>query len=240
MRKGKKPKQLKIIPILVFISLSFLATLFYIFLSDIQIVPILLKNYINSGNSFFFPYIPHINIFWFLPEKHQIIHLHIGQVLDLIIIYNIISYIETNAYHYVKMAIINGDIQKYNCEELELSKRKEKRNLLFPNLKEFLDRENETRYIFENMDSDSTEKQINLINKRNPFNYQLKCLKSKILNNLYIKNSNFISNKPYNNFLFFLTRPSFKDSWMLHPIKNFFPLLKTNNFTYYNKIKQKK
>jgi len=236
MRTSKKPKQLKIIPILIFITLSFLATLFYIFLKDIQIVPILLKNYIDSGNSIFFPYIPHINIFGFLPEKDQVC-LNIGQLLDLIIIYNIISYIETNSYHYIKMAIINGDIQKFNYEELEPNKYKERNNSIFPNPEENLDLENEIRYFFEELSLNSTKKQCKLNKKRNFFNYHLKSLRFKILNQLYNNNSKLILTKYYNNFPFSLFYSSFKDSWIFHPIYYYFPL-KANNFTYYNKIKQ--
>ncbi|HEY0089290.1 MAG TPA: hypothetical protein VGB37_10625, partial [Candidatus Lokiarchaeia archaeon] len=118
MRTSKKPKQLKIIPLFIFSTLSFIATLFYIFLKDIQILPILLKEYIDSGNSIFIPYIPYINVFWFLSEKNQVIRLSIGQLLDLIIIYNIISYIETNLYHYIKFSIFNGNIQNFNYLEL--------------------------------------------------------------------------------------------------------------------------
>ena len=240
MRTSKKPKQLKIIPLFIFITLSFIATIFYIFLKDIEIVPILLKEYIDSGNSIFIPYIPYINVFWFLSEKNQVIRLSIGQLLDLIIIYNIISYIETNLYHYIKFSIFNGNIQNFNYLELNFNKYKEKNHSLFTNPEEYLDLESETRYIFEDKSLNSTEKQCNLNKKRNIFKYQLKSLRFKInqiQNHLHDKNSKFILTKSYNNFSIFLNYSIFKDSWILCPIYYYFPL-KANNFTYYNKIQQ--
>jgi len=240
MRTSKKPKQLKIIPIFIFITLSFIATIFYIFLKDIEIVPILLKEYIDSGNSIFIPYIPYINIFWFLPEKNQVIRLSIGQLLDLIIIYNIISYIETNIYHYIKFSIFNGNIQNFNFMELDFNKYKEKDYGIFRNPEEYIDLENESNYYFEDIVLNSTREKCKLNDKKGLLINQLKNFKykiNKIRNRLYRKNSEFLLNKYDVNIRISLFYSTFKDSWMLSPIYYYFPL-KAINFTYYNKIQQ--
>jgi len=79
------------------------------FLRDVPVLLSLLEKYFTSGNSFFFPFITNINILWFLPEKYQIISLSIGQLIDILIIINIISYIDSSFYHYVKNICLNNE-----------------------------------------------------------------------------------------------------------------------------------
>ena len=136
MLKHKKLNELRIISIIIFISSSFLIICTYTFLNDIPLISSLLKDYLISGNSFFFPTLPKINILWFLPKKYQIIRLSIGQCIDIIIVLNLTCYIESLIYHYIKWTILNKEPQillfldsyylgSYNknselCEEFEL------------------------------------------------------------------------------------------------------------------------
>lgn len=109
MNKCNRLNNLKIILILVFITSFFLNSLIYVFLTDVPVLISLLEKYFTSGNSFFIPIIPNINILWFLPEKYQIIWLSIGQLIDIFIFINLISYIDSSFYHYVKSVCLNKD-----------------------------------------------------------------------------------------------------------------------------------
>ena len=89
MTSYKKLNELKVIPLIIFLTSSFLIIFTYISLSDIPLISSILKDYLISGNSFFFPTLPTINIFWFLPKKFQTLPITIGQFIDLIIILNL-------------------------------------------------------------------------------------------------------------------------------------------------------
>ncbi len=109
MKNHNRLKKLKIILILVFITSFFLVSLIYMFLRDVPVLLSLFEKYFTSRNSFFFPFIPNINILWFIPEKYQIFPLSIGQLIDILIIINIISYIDSSFYHYVKNICLNNE-----------------------------------------------------------------------------------------------------------------------------------
>ena len=79
------------------------------FLKDVPVLLSLLEKYFTSGNSFFFPFIPNINVLWFFPEKYQIICLSIGQLIDIFIVINLITYIDSSFYHYVKNVCLNNE-----------------------------------------------------------------------------------------------------------------------------------
>lgn len=136
MTRSKKLNELRVIPLIILLSSSFLIILTYILLSDMPLISSLLEDYIISGNSFFFPTLPNINILWFLPKKYQILPITIGQCVDLIIILNFTCYVESLIYHYIKWTILNNDCQVFfgfdsfffnatnknseMCEEVEL------------------------------------------------------------------------------------------------------------------------
>lgn len=109
MLKGKKLNKLKIIVILVFFFVYFLNTISYIFLKDIPVLSSSYNYYINSGNSFFFPSLPYINLLWFLPKKYQMFQFSLGHLIDIFIIINLIPCIETGVYHYIKRVCLNED-----------------------------------------------------------------------------------------------------------------------------------
>ena len=111
MRSSEKLKELRVIPLIIFLSSSFLIIFTYLFLRDIPVMSSLLQDYIISGNSLFFPTLPKTNILWFLPKKFQIFPITIGQCIDLIIILNLTCYVESLIYHYIKWTILNKNCQ---------------------------------------------------------------------------------------------------------------------------------
>lgn len=109
MQNDKKLKNLKIILILVFISSCFPITFINIFLGDIPFLSSLLKQYITSGKSIFFPSLPYINLLQFIPDQYQIIQFTMGQLIDIVIVANFFCYLDTIFYHYVKSAFLNEE-----------------------------------------------------------------------------------------------------------------------------------
>ena len=63
----------------------------YLFMRDIPMLNSLFVNYVNSGTSIFFPYLPYSNIIFNFSTSH---------LFDIIIIINIISVLERIGYHY--------------------------------------------------------------------------------------------------------------------------------------------
>lgn len=123
MTSNKKLNELRVIPLIIFLTSSFLIIFTYMLLSDIPLISSLLKDYLISGNSFFFPTLPTINILWFLPKKFQIIPITIGQCIDLIIILNLTCYVESLIYHYIKWTILNKDPEGIFCYFLSYNNR---------------------------------------------------------------------------------------------------------------------
>lgn len=106
-----KLKILKIVLILVVIF-SYLPSIFiFIYLRDVPILSSVLTDYITSGKSIFIPILPYINILGFLPQKSQTIQFSLGHLIDIIIIYNIIIYIDSGLYHYIRQAFLNEETQ---------------------------------------------------------------------------------------------------------------------------------
>ena len=120
---NRKLNELTVVPLIIFLSSSFLIIFTYILLSDIPLISSHLEDYIISGNSFFFPTLPTINIFWFLPNKFQIFPITIGQCIDLIIILNLTCYVESIIYHYVKWTILNKDHEGFSYYYFSYNKR---------------------------------------------------------------------------------------------------------------------
>ncbi|MFX1275382.1 MAG: hypothetical protein ACFFAH_03015 [Promethearchaeota archaeon] len=109
MQNDKKLKNLICILILVFISSCFPITFINMFLGDIPFFSSLLKEYFTSGKSIFFPSLPYINILEFIPKEYQIIQFSMGQLIDIVIIFNFFCYLDTLFYHYVKSAFLNEE-----------------------------------------------------------------------------------------------------------------------------------
>ena len=123
MSNNKILNELRVIPLIIFLTSSFLIIFTYMFLSDIPLISSLLEDYIISGNSFFFPTLPTINMLWFLPKKYQILPITISQCIDLIIILNLTCYVESLIYHYFKWTILNKDPEGFLCFYLSYDNR---------------------------------------------------------------------------------------------------------------------
>ncbi len=123
MTSHKKFNELRVIPLIIFLTSSFLIIFTCILLSDIPFISSILKDYLLSGNSFFFPTLPTINILWFLPKKFQIFPITIGQCIDLIIILNLTCYVESLIYHYIKWTILNRASEGFFCYFLSYNNR---------------------------------------------------------------------------------------------------------------------
>jgi hypothetical protein len=69
-------------------------------LRDISSLNSFLNDYFSSGRSIFLPFLPYSNLLWFLPKGDQIIKFSTGQLIDIILLINIIAFIERSGYHY--------------------------------------------------------------------------------------------------------------------------------------------
>jgi hypothetical protein len=108
VQDDKKFKKLKVILILIFIFLCIPVTLLYLFLRDVSVLSFFFNNYIGSGNSFFIPFLPKINLLWYLPKPFSMISFSLGHLIDIIILINIIGYLQSSIYHYfVKKVYLN-------------------------------------------------------------------------------------------------------------------------------------
>jgi len=137
--KSKKISILRIFILLIFIF----AILFIIIFETISRYFLLFSfssDFINSGNSFFIPSLPYINVFWFLPENYKFIRFSLGNLIDIVIIFNLYCYIDTCIYHYYKNAYLNDenqvliDFYSYISNDKEIYTSKE---LFFPNQSNF-------------------------------------------------------------------------------------------------------
>jgi len=72
------------------------------FLKDIPLLSSLIKEYIESGDSFFIPSIPNNNLLINITEKFPNANFTVGHLIDLIIMINLVFYIESSIYHYIK------------------------------------------------------------------------------------------------------------------------------------------
>lgn len=72
----------------------------YLFLRDIPMLNSLFVNYVNSGTSIFFPYLPYSNIVFNFSTSH---------LIDIIIIINIISVLERTGYQYYMNVCLKKD-----------------------------------------------------------------------------------------------------------------------------------
>lgn len=109
----KKLIKLKVILILCFIGLIFPVSLISMVLKDVSVLHSSYNNHIISGNSFFIPFLPNVNLLGFLPEKYQIIQFSLGHLIDIIIIANIFHWIRITVYHYYKKVCLFGEPQLF-------------------------------------------------------------------------------------------------------------------------------
>ena len=92
--------------IILFLVASIPITFIYVFFKDFFILTSLFSNYINSGNSFFLPFLSYNNILFQFTTGH---------LIDIIIIINIIGFFERIGYHYyVKVCLKNNYFEMYS------------------------------------------------------------------------------------------------------------------------------
>jgi len=88
-------------------------------LKDLPVISSVIKEYIESGKSFFLPSIPYYNLLIEISQRFPNANFTTGHLLDLIIIINLVFYIESSIYHYLKKVYFNGGIFSY-CESSSL------------------------------------------------------------------------------------------------------------------------
>lgn len=91
MHSTRKISILKRISIVLFFIACVPITFIYLFLRDILLLNSLFNDYINSGTSLFLPFLPYNNI---------VFQFSTGHLIDIIIIINIITFIESSGYQY--------------------------------------------------------------------------------------------------------------------------------------------
>ncbi|MBN2150736.1 MAG: hypothetical protein JW839_04730 [Candidatus Lokiarchaeota archaeon] len=67
----------------------------------ISVLPFL-ASYIDAGKSFFLPFVPQFNLFFFLPDEAQVLPFTIGHLIDFIIVVNIIIALNPIAFPFYK------------------------------------------------------------------------------------------------------------------------------------------
>ena len=112
------------------ILLVFLAcipiTFIYMFLRDISMLNSLFIDYVNSGSSLFLP---------FLPSSNIVFQFSTGHLIDIIIIINIITFIQRSAYqYYVKICLKRNYFEIYSNPYLPESEETQEVSFLNSNL----------------------------------------------------------------------------------------------------------
>ena len=112
-------KKFGMLSVLTFIFICLPIAFIFIFLRHIPIIFSLIEDYVNSGSSFFIPFIPNINLLGFLPERGPTIGLTLGQLIDIIIMINLFAYIESSIYHFFKKKYLNEELQEIKVRIME-------------------------------------------------------------------------------------------------------------------------
>jgi len=107
MYSTQKKSILKRIPIILFFLACVPITLIYMFFRDFTLLNSLFNDYFNSNTSFFLP---------FLPNSKIIFQFSTGHLIDIIIIINIITFIERSGYQYYVNAFLKKDYLEIYAE----------------------------------------------------------------------------------------------------------------------------
>jgi hypothetical protein len=101
-QKIAKLKKISIIPILIAtVPFAFI----YLFLRDIPFLRSLFIDYVDSGNSLFFP---------FLSSTTIVFQFTTGHLIDILIVGNIIAFLERGGYHYVNVCLKRNYLVVYS------------------------------------------------------------------------------------------------------------------------------
>ncbi|MFW9898121.1 MAG: hypothetical protein ACFFDO_02525 [Candidatus Thorarchaeota archaeon] len=224
----------KIIPILVFIFSYFVTTFIYMFIRDVSVLFSLLNDYATSGNSFFIPTLPYLNVLWFLPEKYQTIQLSLGHLIDIIIIFNLFCYVDTGFYHYFKKAFLNGEDQIFFY--IDLSVLGSKGNIYGSSQDPdiiFRLKEESIYYSDDKLFGINIERNCRLNERNDNFYNHLRRKRygyNIIQNRIFQIKYNFTSYNRYSNLRVSCNHSVFERFWIYHS-KNYYPYPKINNFT---------
>ena len=101
----------KFCSILIILLLLCILSFIFIFIifKDLTILVSFFYDYIDSGKSIFIPLLPKINIIFFIPGADQITKFTYGHLIDIILLINITTWLESSFYHYfIKKFMYNG------------------------------------------------------------------------------------------------------------------------------------
>ncbi|MEX2684130.1 MAG: hypothetical protein Q6373_021350 [Candidatus Sigynarchaeota archaeon] len=102
MNQKDKINIYKAVPLLFAFTFALILFVFFFCVKEtISALP-LFASYIDAGNSVFLPFIPRVNLLFFLPESAQVLPFTIGHLIDFIIIVNLIVVVNPVAYPYYK------------------------------------------------------------------------------------------------------------------------------------------
>lgn len=233
---SKKLIKLKVILILGFICLLLPVSLLSMVLKDVPVLSSIFNNYVSSGNSFFIPFLPNVNLLGFLPEKYQIIQFSFGHLIDIIIIANIFHWILSSIYHYYKKFCLFGEPQLFTRINLFL---------LSPKGKDYR-RPQDSDIVFglrDNSRENFIDKFLNAIetksigNERTDMSYDnlsiIRFRNNNIQNRLFHKKSEFSLKTLYKNLRLFCYHSNIEKNLIFHS-KNHYHYPVINNFTDFN------
>lgn len=107
MNSTKKISLFKRIQLILFFLACVPITIIYLFFRDLTLLNSIFNDYINSSASFFLPFLPNYNI---------IFEFSTGHLIDIIIIINIIAFIERSGYEYYVNAFLKKNYLEIYAE----------------------------------------------------------------------------------------------------------------------------
>ena len=189
----------------------------------------MLNHYITSGNSFFIPSLPNINVLGFLPEEYQI-QFSFGHLIDILIIINLYCFIDTSLYHYFKRIYLNGETKIFNEIDSYFFGFNGKLYDLYQDPDIIFGFRDELKYYLDDKRIDVIER-IKLKNERIEYFYGYLSSESysrKITkNNIFHRKSKFKLTNWHKNLLFCWFHSFFNLSWIFR-LKNPYPHLEIN------------
>ncbi|MFX0099047.1 MAG: hypothetical protein ACFFCS_05655 [Candidatus Hodarchaeota archaeon] len=117
-----KPKgvKMRVVPALIVIASFIWVLISYTILSEKETIVSSVAAYTESNTSIFFPSLPRINVFWFLPEYLQVIPLTLGQIVDFAIIITLLMNFQYALYpifkNYNESKATSLDFELYRLE----------------------------------------------------------------------------------------------------------------------------
>jgi len=122
MHSTEKNYTLKRISIIILIFACIPIAFIYMFIRDIPLFNSLFIDYVNTGASIFIPFLPYTKI---------IFQFSTGHLIDIIIVINIIAFIERSCYqYYLKVCLRRDDLEIYSeIYYLETNERQEESSL---------------------------------------------------------------------------------------------------------------